>query len=338
LWILALELHPTPDPPVPYAQEDEEGDGQAGPGPSTVYMAAQKQPAYPSGSASQPLPAITKRVSSRPAQQHEGEGEMTRLGLPAVEQKKRGRPLGRRDTKPRKIRGSGAQNQDPAVLGLGPATSGEKKKRGRPAGRKNGTKKKVKIRRLEDGDYDLDATEDEEGEPDEDDLEEFTDDDREEWTDDNVDNPDGQGERISEGDQYAVPGQREYDNDEDRETDKDEYEYGESERDVESDLLERLSAFSDDESVSSKSSLESVLIEGTVKVPFSNGNVHLMDKDIKGRFISTSGFAYGVKHSSNLKWSSGSHLKGVSAETVVHILVLSLWMMRIPIMLIDIIR
>lgn len=300
-------------------------------------MAAQKQPGYPSRSASQPLPAVSKRGSSRPVVSREGEGEgEARRGSPAVEQKKRGRPLGRKDSKPRKSRGSAQkENQDSAVPEPPLATSGVKKKRGRPPGQKNGTKKKVRIRRPDGGDYDMDATEDE-GEPGEDDSEEFTDDDPEEWTDDEIDNADEKGN--GDGDHYAIPGERDYEDEDGRETDKDEYEYGESERDIESDLLERLSAFSDDESVTSKNSVESVLIEGTIKVPFSNGNVHLMDKDNKGRFISTSGFAYGVKRSSNLKWSSGSHLKGVSAETVVHILVLSLWIMRIPIMLVDIMR
>jgi hypothetical protein len=299
-------------------------------------MAAQKQPGYPSRSTSQPLPAVSKRGSSRPVISREREEE-ARRGSPAIEQKKRGRPLGRKDSKPRKSRGSAQkETRDPAVPEPPSTTSGaKKKKRGRPPGQKNGTTKKVRIRRPDGGDYDMDATEDE-GEPGEDDTEEFTDDDPGEWTDDEIDNADEKGD--GDGDQYDIPGERDYEDEDGRETDKDEYEYGESERDIESDLLERLSAFSDDESVTSKNSVESVLIEGTIKVPFSNGNVHLMDKDNKGRFISTSGFPYGVKRSSNLKWSSGSHLKGVNAETVVHILVLSLWMMRIPVMLVDIMR
>lgn len=179
----------------------------------------------------------------------------------------------------------------------------------------------------------MDATDEDEG-LDEDDLEHLTDD--EDWTDDDIDTPDKRDDQKVEGEPYTLLDQKP--NDDDGDIDNDEYDYGDSEGDIESDLLERLSAFSDDDSVSSQSSLESILIEGTVKVPFSNGKVHHMDKDVRGRFISTSGFPYGVKHSSNLKWSSGNHVQGVSAETVVHILVLSLWMMRIPIMMIDIMR
>ena len=186
----------------------------------------------------------------------------------------------------------------------------------------------------------MDATDDER-EVDDDGRDGLTDDvEDDKWTDDDddsddPDDADDQGERISEGDQYALPERNDEDDDG---MDKDEYEYGESEKEIESDLLERLSAFSGDESVSSKSSLQSVSIEGIVKIPFTNGKVHLMDKENKGRFISTSGFAYGVKQSSNLVWSSGAHMKGITAETVVHILVFSLWMMRIPIMLIDVMR
>lgn len=325
LWILALEVHPTPEPPIPPADDDEEHNSQGGPGPSTMSIAAQKQSAYPSGSASQPLPSVKKRTASQPVTREESVQAEPRASTEEPKKRGRGRPSGRTDSKPRR---PGRHHPELRTLGQDALP---RKKRGRPLGRKNTKKKKVTI--AGGADFDMDATDEDEG-LDEDDLEHLTDD--EDWTDDDIDTPDKRDDQKVEGEPYTLLDQKP--NDDDGDIDNDEYDYGDSEGDIESDLLERLSAFSDDDSVSSQSSLESILIEGTVKVPFSNGKVHHMDKDVRGRFISTSGFPYGVKHSSNLKWSSGNHVQGVSAETVVHILVLSLWMMRIPIMMIDIMR
>ena len=322
-------MNPIPGPPIRPDVEEDDGNGQAGPGPSTMSMAKEKQSAYPSGSASQPLPHAKTKTQKMEMDGTRAAGDAT---IPP--RRKAGRPAGSRDTQPRKPKTKrprpgeiDTENDRPIKL-----------KKGRPKGSLNNVKKKkVKLDVPQDGDVDMDMTSGEEDSGDANEHETTEDDGK--WT--------GEEDLLDEkhdeqtDDDLMMPDAKDYDSD-NLDTDLDEYDYGEeSERELELelDLLERVSILSNDDSDLASDSGESIVLDGKIrKIPFANGTTHMMDAERPGTFISASGHAYGVKDSSTLKWSSGKHLKGISAETVLHILVLSLWMMRVPIMLIDVMR
>jgi hypothetical protein len=285
--------------------------------------------AYPSGSASQPLPPIAR---NKPHKMDMDEARAAGDAIPP--RRKAGRPIGSRDSQPRKTRTKRMRPGDNEQDGQ----QRNKPRKGRPKGSINtAKKKKVKIDAPQDGDVDMDMTSEEEdpGDEDEDD-DDVTEDDRD-WPEE-ADLNDDKHDEMS-GDDLMLPDTKDYDDD-DLDTDLDEYDYGEeSERELELDLLERVAILSNDDSDVDSTSGESIVLDGKIKkIPFANGKTHMMDAERPGIFISASGHAYGVKSSSALKWSSGKHLKGISAETVLHILVLSLWIMRVPIMLIDVMR
>jgi hypothetical protein len=322
-------MNPIPGPPIRPDVEEDDGSGQAGPGPSTMSMAREKQSAYPSGSASQPLPHAKTKPQKMETDEARAAGD-----APIPPRRKAGRPIGSRDTQPRKAKTKQSRPGEIEMEDNRPV----KLKKGRPKGSLNkAKKKKVKIDVPQDGDVDMDMTSEDEdlGDGDED---ETTEDDGI-WTGEEDLNDEKHDEQSD--DDLMMPDTKDYDGD-DLDTDLDEYDYGEeSERELELelDLLERVSILSNDDSDMVSDSGESIVLDGKIKkIPFANGKTHMMDVERPGIFISASGHAYGVKNSSTLKWSSGKHLKGISAETVLHILVLSLWMMRIPIMLIDVMR
>ena len=329
LWILALEMNPLPGPPIRPDVEEDEGNSQAGPGPSTMSMAKEKESAYPSGSASQPLPPARNKTQKMEMDEARAAGDIT---IPP--RRKAGRPIGSRDTQRRKPKRKRAGHGETEIEDGRPV----KVKKGRPKGSlKTAKKKKVKIDVPQDGDVDMDMTSEEE-DPDGADEEEMTEDDGK-WTEEEDLNDEKHDEQSH--DDLMMPDTKDYDDD-DLDTDLEDYDYGEEsdrELELELDLLERVSILSNDDSDMESDSGESILLDGKIKkIPFANGKTHMMDAERPGIFISASGHAYGVKNSSTLKWSSGKHLKGISAETVLHILVLSLWIMRVPIMLIDVMR
>jgi hypothetical protein len=148
------------------------------------------------------------------------------------------------------------------------------------------------------------------------------------------------GDESEKGEEtYAYRDEKDYDEDE-REMDKDEYEYDEEDEGLDSDILERLSA-DDSDSLSSTSSNESELPENQYKVYLANGGYRIADRTKPGKFLSASGYAYGTrKDTASMKWRFGARpaASAIKADTVLQILLLSLWTMRVPVMMMDVIR
>lgn len=238
---------------------------------------------------------------------------------PPPPKKRTGRPPGRKDSQPRHKR----TNAEVEAGRSAPKPAAKKK--GRPKGIKNGQGKAGKqppapVDHADD--VDMDATDEELGAESEHEKEKSSDDE----------------------DEDLLPTGRNGSYDTEQDSTEPDYEYEDDDNHnystrIDSDLLDRLSEW-DTETDHSRSPTPSLTEEADTrrtKVTLPNGKQRILDRSKPGKYIASSGHAYGLaSHPSRLVWPSGAHFDGVNAETVLHILILSLWIMRVPVMMVDV--